>query len=92
VDNGLVRLNRTRGEIHWMRAHFDGRLRAEVRGSDRGSWVLVRRGDEPIREARVSVDAEAARETADRIILELFPHDCTDAECGSWVALAAGKK
>jgi hypothetical protein len=88
-----VRLNRTRGEILWMRAHFDGRLRAEIRGSDSGSCVvLVRRGDEPIRETRLSVDAEAARDTADQIIGELFPHTCTSNECGSWVAMRAAKK
>lgn len=88
-----MRLNRTRGEILWMRAHFDGRLRVEIRGSDRGSCVvLVRRGDEPIRETRLLVDAEAARETADQVIGELFPHHCTSAECGSWVAMGAAKK
>jgi hypothetical protein len=86
-------LNRTRGEILWMRAHFEGRLRAEIRGSDRGSCVvLVRRGDEPLRETRLSVDAEAARETADRIIGELYPHSCASAECGSWVAMGTAKK
>ncbi len=88
-----MRLNRTRGEILWMRAHFDGRLRAEIRASDRGSCVvLVRRGDDPIRETRLSVDAEAARDTADAIIVELFPHECTSAACGSWVAMGAAKK
>ena len=85
-----MRLNRTRGEILWMRAHFDGRLRAEIRASDPGSCVvLVRRGDEPIRETRLAVEAEAARDTADQIIGELFPHACSSSECGSWVAMGA---
>jgi len=76
-----------------MRAHFDGRLRAEIRGSALGSCVvLVRRGDEPLRETRLTVDAEGARATADQIIGELFPHACTSAECGSWVAMGAAKK
>ena len=76
-----------------MRAHFDGRLRAEIRTSERGSCVvLVRRGDEPIREARLALEAEGARDTADQLILELYPHHCTSAECGSWVAMGAAKK
>jgi len=89
----LVRLSRTRGDILWMRAHFEGRLRVEIRGSDRGSCViLVRSGDEPIRETRITGEAEAARETADRIIGELYPHSCGSAECGSWVAMAPNNK
>jgi hypothetical protein len=76
-----------------MRAHFEGRLRAEIRASDRGSCVvLIRRGDEPMRETRLSMDAETARPTADQLIAELFPHTCTSAECGSWVAMGAAKK
>jgi hypothetical protein len=89
----LVRLSRTRGELQWMRAHFDGRLRAEIRGADRGACVvLVRRGDEPIRETRLAMDAEAARPAADAITLELYPHECTGAQCGAWVAMSRGKK
>jgi hypothetical protein len=38
------------------------------------------------------VDAEAARETADQVIRELYPHACSSAECGSWVAMGAAKK
>ncbi len=88
-----MRLNRTRGEIRFMRAHFEGRLRVEIRASDPAScFVLVRRGDEPIRETRLAIDAEAAREAADGIIHELFPHTCTSAECGSWVAMGAARK
>ena len=41
--------------------------------------MLVRRGDEPIRETRLAVDAERARDTADGIIVELFPHACSSA-------------
>jgi hypothetical protein len=75
-----------------MRAHFEGRLRAEIRASDPGSCVvLVRSGDEPIREARVPMEAAAAREPADRIIDELFPHACESSGCGSWVAMVARK-
>jgi hypothetical protein len=88
-----VRLNRTRGEILWMRAHFDGRLRAEIRGAGGGSCVvLVRRGDEPMRETRLALDAERARDAADQIIGDLFPHTCTTAECGSWVAMGTARK
>ena len=88
-----MRLSRTRGDILWMRAHFEGRLRVEIRGSDRGACVvLVRSGDEPIRETRLSVEAEAARETADQMMGELYPHSCASAGCGSWVAMTPGKK
>ena len=87
-----MRLDRTRGDIRFMRAHFEGRLRAEIRASDPGSCVvLVRRGDDPIRETRLASSAEAARETADGIIHELFPHTCTRAECGDWVEVTRPK-
>ena len=86
-----MRLNRTRGAILWMRAHFDGRLRVEIRSAEAGSCVvLVRRGDEPIRETRLATDAEAARGPADAIVLELFPHDCSGAGCGAWAAMTRG--
>lgn len=89
----LLRLNRTRGAILWMRAHFDGRLRVEIRAAETGSCiVLVRRGDEPIRETRLAVEAEAARAAADAMIVELFPHVCSGAECGAWVAMDPGKR
>ena len=87
-----MRLSRTRGAILWMRAHFDGRLRVEIRAVEPGSCVvLVRRGDEPMRETRLAVEAEAARAPADAIVLELFPHECSGAECGSWVAMTPGR-
>ena len=71
-----------------MRAHFEGRLRAEIRASEPTSCVvLVRRGDDPIRETRLAVPAAAARDAADALIRELFPHECTPAACGSWVEL-----
>jgi hypothetical protein len=88
----LVRLNRTRGELLFMRAHFDGRLRVEIRGADESACVvLVRRGDEPIRETRLAMSAEAARPSADAITRELYPHDCS-AQCGAWVAMTPGKR
>jgi hypothetical protein len=88
-----VRLNRTKGEILWMRAHFEGRLRAEIRGAEPASCVvLIRRGDEPTRETRLAMSAEAAREPADAMVQDLFPHECTSAECGSWVAMGAARK
>ena len=88
-----MRLNRTRGAVLWMRAHFDGRLRVEIRAAEPGSCVvLVRRGDEPIRETRLDVSADAARAPADVILLELFPHDCTGQECGAWVEMNARKR
>lgn len=88
-----MRLNRNRGAILWMRAHFDGRLRVEIRGTDGGGClVLVRRGDEPIREARFAADPEAARDPADAIMLELYPHECSGAQCGAWVAMDPGKR
>jgi hypothetical protein len=87
-----VRLNRTKGAVLWMRAHFDGRLRVEIRGTDRGgSIVLVRRGHEPMREAELGVAADAARDAADTIVQEVLPHDCRGSECGSWVAMGAVK-
>ena len=88
-----MRLSRTRGDILWMRAHFEGRLRVEIRRSDRGACVvLVRSGDEPLRETKLPVEPEAARESADQIIRELYPHTCASAECGSWVAMTPAKK
>jgi hypothetical protein len=87
-----VRLSRTRGELLFMRAHFDGRLRVEIRGADPAACiVLVRRGDEPIRETRLAVSAAGARPAADAIIRELYPHDC-GAQCGAWVEMAPGKR
>ena len=89
----LLRLNRTRGAILWMRAHFEGRLRVEIRSAEAGSCVvLVRRGDEPIRETRLATDAEAARAAADETIRELFPHECSGAECGAWVPMDPAKR
>ena len=68
-----------------MRAHFEGRLRVEIR-SDRGaSTILVRRGDAPLREERVAVSPADARETADALVREAFPHTCANADCGEWV-------
>ena len=87
-----MKLDRTRGDMRFMRAHFEGRLRAEIRASDGGSCVvLVRRGDDPIRETRLAMGAEAARDSADSIIHELFPHVCTRAECGDWVEVTRPK-
>lgn len=76
-----------------MRAHFDGRLRVEIRGIETGvCLVLVRRGDEPIRETRVPGDPDAARPAADALLLELFPHDCRGVQCGAWVSMTPGKR
>ena len=88
-----MRLSRTRGPILWMRAHFDGRLRVEIRAADPGSCVvLVRRGDEPIRESRLAVEGDAARVPADALLLELFPHECGSEECGSWAEMSPPRK
>lgn len=88
-----MRLNRTRGALLWMRAHFEGRLRVEIRAGEPGSCVvLVRRGDEPIRETSIAAEADAARVTADALLLEAFPHDCRGEECGSWVQMNAAKR
>ncbi len=87
-----MRLNRTRGDVLWMRAHFDGRLRVEIRGADAAACVvLVRRGDEPIREARLAVAADAARPAADEITREIYPHECS-AQCGAWVAMDPARR
>jgi hypothetical protein len=87
-----VRLNRTKGKVLWMRAHFAGRLRAEIRATGTGSCViLVRRGDEPIRESPVECDPEAARQAADEAVREVYPHACTEADCGAWVAMDGAK-
>ncbi len=76
-----------------MRAHFAGRLRVEIRSAEAGSCVvIVRRGDEPMRETRLAVEAEAARAPADDITLELVPHECGAEECGSWVEMTPARK
>lgn len=76
-----------------MRAHFDGRLRVEIRAAEAGGCVvLVRRGDEPIRESPLAMGADVARTPADAIVLEAFPHDCSGEECGSWVEMDAAKR
>ncbi len=88
-----MRLKRARGTVLWMRAHFEGRLRVEIRTDERGASVIyVRRGDEPIRETPVTGDLEAARRLADDMVREVYPHECDSAECGSWVAMKAPKK
>ena len=87
-----LRLNRTKGAVVWMRAHFDGRLRAEIRADRGGCIVLVRRGDEPMKETRLTVEPKAARDAADDIVREAFPHTCLNADCGEWVEVAAAKK
>ena len=91
-EDADLRLNRTKGAVVWMRAHFDGRLRVEIRADREGCVVLVRRGDEPMRETRLKVAPEAARDAADEIVREVFPHTCVNAECGEWVEMAAAKK
>jgi hypothetical protein len=76
-----------------MRAHFEGRLRVEIRAGEPGSCVvLVRRGDEPIRETRTATEADAARGPADAMLLEAFPHDCSGEQCGSWVEMNATRR
>ena len=75
-----------------MRAHFDGRLRVEIRSDRGGSVVLVRRGDEPMKEARLPQAPAAARDAADEIVREVFPHTCGNADCGEWVEMAAAAK
>jgi hypothetical protein len=75
-----------------MRAHFDGRLRAEIRAHGAGCLVLVRRGDEPIRETRLAADPEAARDAADDIVRDAFPHTCGNADCGDWVPMGPRRK
>ena len=72
-----------------MRAHFDGRLRVEIRSDRGGSVVLVRRGEEPMKESRLALAPAAAREAADEIVREVFPHTCGNADCGEWVEMAA---
>jgi hypothetical protein len=75
-----------------MRAHFAGRLRAEIRADERGSSAIyVRRGDEAIRETPITGDPAAARPQADEIVREVYPHECGD-ECGSWVEIKPAKK
>ena len=91
-EEAPLRLNRTRGVVAWMRAHFDGRLRVEIRADRGGSVVLVRRGEEPMREARLSVAPAGAREAADDIVREVFPHTCGNADCGEWVELVTAKR
>ena len=71
-----------------MRAHFEGRLRVEIRADRGGSTIVVRRGDEPLREERLPVPPGDARETADAILREAFPHTCANADCGEWVETA----
>ena len=86
-------MKRARGTVLWMRAHFAGRLRVEIRTDERGaSAIYVRRGDEPISETPITGDLEVARELADDIVREVYPHTCTGAECGSWVAMTPPKK
>jgi hypothetical protein len=75
-----------------MRAHFDGRLRVEIRADRGGCVVLVRRGDEPMRETRLASEADASREAADEVVRDVFPHTCGNADCGDWVPMAARKK
>lgn len=88
-----MRLKRARGTVLWMRAHFAGRLRVEIRTDERGaSAIYVRGGDELIRETPITGDLEAARQLADDIVREVYPHTCTGAECGSWVAMTPPKK
>jgi hypothetical protein len=92
LEEARLRLNRTKGAVVWMRAHFDGRLRVEIRGAGRDSCVvLVRRGDEPMRETRLAVDAASARDAADGIVREIFPHTCSNADCGDWVEMAPAR-
>ena len=75
-----------------MRAHFDGRLRVEIRADRGGSVVLVRRGDEPMKEKHLTEPPAAAREAADEIVREVFPHTCGNADCGEWVEVAAAAR
>ena len=91
-EEGLpLRLNRTKGAVVWMRAHFDGRLRVEIRADRGGCIVLVRRGDEPMRETRLGVGPPDARAAADDIVREIFPHTCSNADCGEWVEMGANR-
>ena len=76
-----------------MRAHFAGRLRVEIRADERGfTAIYVRRGDEPIREIPITGNPDAARQLADDVVREIYPHTCTGAECGPWVAMTKAKK
>jgi hypothetical protein len=75
-----------------MRAHFTGRLRVEIRTDERGASAIYVRGDESIRETPITGDPAAARQLADDIVREAYPHTCTGAECGPWVAMGPAKK
>lgn len=85
-------MKRARGTVLWMRAHFAGRLRVEIRTDERGASAIYVRGDESIRETPITGDPEAARQLADDIVREIYPHACADEECGSWVAMGPRKK
>ena len=84
-EEAPLRLDRRKGIVVWMRAHFDGRLRVEIRDQRGGCVVLVRRGDEPMRETKMAIDPMAARDAADDLVREVFPHTCGNADCGEWV-------
>jgi hypothetical protein len=75
-----------RGEA-WFRAHFDGRILADLRWLGNQYRIMVFRLPErvAVADACCTEDAQLARLRADRLVSERFPHDCDAEQCAPWL-------
>jgi hypothetical protein len=68
---------------HW---YMDNEARAEVTASDDGYRVSVVGPHHPhgLLPIIIENEAEAAKEHAERLMLELYPHTCHSTSCDEW--------
>jgi hypothetical protein len=75
-----------RGEA-WFRSHFDGRVLADLRWLGHQYRIMVFRLPERVvvGDACCTEDTRLARLRADRLVNELFSHDCDAEGCAPWM-------
>jgi hypothetical protein len=83
-DVGATALHR--GDA-WFRSHLDGRVLADLRWLGNQYEILVFRLPERVRVAKgcCTENTDLARRRADRLVREVFPHDCDPSACAPWV-------
>jgi hypothetical protein len=72
--------------IHWFLFHLDDSIKAMATYDQHRFFVRVR---EPIGEARGPIafyrqTIDEAQESADQVVQEYYPHECSPHECSAW--------
>jgi hypothetical protein len=76
----------------WFRAHFDGKVVAELRwlGNQYEIHILRMPARQEMSHACCTEKFEFAKTRADRLVREAFPHTCDKSECAPWMKYSAG--